>query len=503
MDEIKEEIFSEDRRYVFSNGVCIEDEDLSDRMRMVVAADPAKHKMDSTGYSWDEAGLADLFIEVYQDNTRYCPERKSWFSYKDGVWRKDVGGLIVSNRIKDFCKLLDLYCWDMEEQDIKERYKKFLIKTGDRRFRDRIMKDAMDNKCITAAEFDADPYLINCKNGTFDLKTMKFRGHDWRDYLTMQTNFYYQNASEVPEEYPRWDQFIDEIMEHSEIKKNYLQKALGYSLLGLANEECMFILYGKTTRNGKSTLLGTIEYMLGDYSSVAPVGIICKANNNKNIDSASPTIASLKGKRFVTMAESDEYGKLDEEIIKQLTGGEAISARNLYESMFTFIPQFTLWLSCNDLPAVSDKSLFASDRLRVIEFTKHFGLDERDKNLKEQFKQRDHMKAIFRWLLEGYQKYLKEGLEMPAEIKAVVKRYERDNDLVVQFLEDKCEVTDGVYTKKKDLYDAYKMWCKSNGYFVCSARKFNSNFLPHVEWYEKEVIYHGYPSYRGITIKTA
>ena len=134
----------------------------------------------------------------------------------------------------------------------------------------------------------------------------------------------------------------------------------------------MFILHGKTTRNGKSTLLNTIETMLGDYAKVAPVGMICRGDRQKDAEAASPTLAGLKGKRFVTMSESNEYGKLDEEKIKQFTGGEEISARALYQSAITFKPQFTLWLSCNDLPMVTDKSLFASERIKVIEFNRHF-----------------------------------------------------------------------------------------------------------------------------------
>ena len=272
-------------------------------------------------------------------------------------------------------------------------------------------------------------------------------------------------------------------------------------MLGMANEECMFILHGKTTRNGKSTMLSAIHHLLGDYASVSPVSIICKSDRSKNAEAANPMLASLKGKRFVTMAESNQYGKLDEETIKQLTGGEEIKARNLYEATTTFLPQFTLWLSCNDLPSVNDKSLFASDRVRVVEFNRHFTEDEQDKNLKSEFQTQEAMRGIFTWLLEGYFKYKRFGLKMSPAMRQVVKQYEKDNDLVLQFLEERCEKAGGAYTRAKTLYDAYKIWCKSNGYFVCSAKRFNADMEVHPEWHGGKTVYSGYPTYRDIRMK--
>ena len=362
------------------------------------------------------------------------------------------------------------------------------------------MKDAASVLPIASAEFDANPYLINCKNGTFDLEKMEFREHDWRDFLTMQTNFNYtlQDAR-----CRRWEKFIAEVTCNDEDKADYLQKALGYSMLGMANEECMFILHGKTTRNGKSTMLSAIHHLLGDYASVSPVSIICKAERSKNAEAANPMLASLKGKRFVTMAESNQYGKLDEETIKQLTGGEEIKARNLYETATTFLPQFTLWLSCNDLPSVNDKSLFASDRVRVIEFNRHFKEEEQDKNLKNEFQTQEAMQGIFSWLVAGYFKYKRFGLKMSPAMRKVVNQYERDNDLCLQFLEERCEQAEGVNTRSKSLFDAYKIWCKSNGYFACSAKRFNADMEAHPEWHGGKVVYQGYPVYKNLRLKGA
>lgn len=264
----------------------------------------------------------------------------------------------------------------------------------------------------------------------------------------------------------------------------------------------MFILYGKSTRNGKSTLLNTIEYLLGDYARVAPVGMICRGDRQKDAEAASPILAGLKGKRFVTMAESNAYGKLDEEQIKQLTGGEEISARALYQSAITFKPQFTLWLSCNDLPMVTDKSLFASERIKVIEFNRHFTAAEQDIHLKDELTSPEAMQGIFMWLIRGYIRYKERGLTMTSELKEVVKQYEKDNDIVLQFLEARCDRgTENDRVKQKDLYQAYKAWAKSEGAYVLSAKKFNSELERHPEWFEKKTVLNGYPHYTGLKMK--
>ena len=493
--------YNPEELFQLSNGRYITSPEISKKMTYIKDVHPElPYQEDSTGYTWDEAGMADLFSECYQNDTRFCPEAKSWYTYEDGRWQKDVGSLLVSAKIKEFVRLMALYCGEIPDEEKRKQYMAFVAKMGDRRFRDRLMKDAADSMRIEATEFDKYPYLINCKNGTYDLKTMEFREHDWQDFLTMQTNFEY-SLQDVRCE--RWEQFIKEVTQDDHGKADYLQRALGYSMLGESKEECMFILHGKTTRNGKSTLLDAIQHLLGDYATVAPVELICKSDRQKNTEAPTSVLARLKGRRFVTMSESDTSGKLDEATIKQYTGGEDITARELYQAAITFKPQFTMWLSCNDLPAVRDKSLFASDRVRVIEFNRHFTDAEQDKNLKSFFESPEAMKGIFTWLVAGFFKYKRFGLAMPDDMIMVIRQYEKDNDIVLQFLEEKCEQKEEAVSRAKTLYDNYKIWCKSNGYYVCSMKKFNAELTTHPEWYTEKGVSNGVAVYRGIAMKEA
>lgn len=481
------------------NGRVIMDEDLSIKIYKIKHYRPEKADETSSGFEWSEMGMANLFGLLYAEEVRYCPEHKSWYTYFEGVWRKDEGAILVSERIKDFVRLMILYCGEIEDDGLRKAYTSFINKMGDRRMRDRILKDATGELRISAVEFDSNPFLINCLNGTYDLSDFSFREHNWEDFLTMQTTFKHTISREIKCE--RWEKFIDEITENDKEKADFLQRALGYSMLGVSNEECMFILHGKTTRNGKSTLLNTIETMLGDYAKVAPVGMICRGDRQKDAEAASPTLAGLKGKRFVTMSESNEYGKLDEEKIKQLTGGENISARALYQSAITFKPQFTLWLSCNDLPMVTDKSLFASERIKVVEFNRHFKPEEQDTHLKDELCKQENLSGIFMWLIRGYIHYKKHGLTMVSHLKDVVSKYERDNDIVLQFLENRCEQAEDKTIRAKDLYQAFKVWAKSEGAYILSARKFNSEMERHPEWFDRKSTSSGFVIYWGLKLK--
>lgn len=492
-------MISDRELFELRNGRVIMDEELSEKMYIIKSYHPEKADETSSGFEWSEMGMASLFGLLYNKEARFCIEHKCWYTYFEGAWRKDDGAILVSEKIKDFVRLMILYCGEITDDEIRKSYTSFVNKMGDRRMRDRILKDATGELHISAAEFDVNPYLINCKNGTYSLEDFSFREAKWDDFITMQTNFKHTINRKV--ECKRWEKFIDEVTQGDKDKADFLQRALGYSMLGMSNEECVFILHGKTTRNGKSTLLNTIETMLGDYAKVAPVGMICRGDRQKDVEAASPTLAGLKGKRFVTMSESNEYGRLDEEKIKQLTGGEEISARALYQSAFTYKPQFTLWLSCNDLPMVTDKSLFASERIKVVEFNRHFSPEEQNTHLKDELTSQEAMSGIFMWLIRGFIKYKERGLEMSDSLKKIVRKYERDNDLVLQFLENRCVRDDSVNIKAKDLYTCFKMWAKAEGAFVLSARKFNAEMERHPEWFDRRSTSSGNVIYWGVKLK--
>lgn len=454
------------------------------------------NKLNAQNYEWNEIGMASLFAKTCADNFCYCADTKAWYFYNGSYWMKDVEALKLSAAIKNFQRTLMLYASDIGDDKVRNSFITFVSKMGDRRWRDRMQKDIKDELTVPATMFDNNPYLINCLNGTYDLQKGRFRKARKEDYITLHTNITYDPDATCD----RWEQFIEEIMSNDIEKAEFLQRCLGYSLMGRASEECMFILYGKTTRNGKSTLLDTLRNLLGDYGDSADVNLICRNGLPKSADAATPSLAKLRGKRFATMSESQKYVRFDEERIKQLTGGEAISARFLGENLITFIPQFKMWLSCNDLPNVSDFSLFASDRIKVISFDKHFTETERDTNLKELFQEEKNMSAIFNWLVAGFKAYKIRKLEAPQSVRNAVAEYQKDNDLVWQFLEEKTIRDVDSVIKTKDLYQLFKLWCVEERGFTkdISGKAFHSEMRRHEC---EEIKRKGYPYYKGIKIR--
>ena len=124
------------------NGRVIMDEDLSSKMYLIKQYHPEKADETSSGFEWSEMGMANLFGLLYSHEARYCPEHKSWYTYHEGAWRKDEGAILVSEKIKDFVRLMILYCGEIEDDDTRKSYTGFVNKMGDRRMRDRILKDA-------------------------------------------------------------------------------------------------------------------------------------------------------------------------------------------------------------------------------------------------------------------------------------------------------------------------------------------------------------------------
>lgn len=494
---MNEKQYEQSQLFQLKNGRYLLDEEQSRVFSTIIA----EHPFCNFDYKWDEMAMGDLFAKCYKHNTLYCPEAKQWFSYNGQTWVKDTGAILTSERLKEFTRLMQLYCAEIPEEsnaDMIKEYKKFVAKLGDRRVRDRVLKDAQGEARVPITQFDSNPYLVNCENGTYDLKTGHFHFHSATDYLTMKTNCNYLLPTVVVE-FDRWNEFIDEITCGDKEVAAYLQTALGYSLLGRANEECMFIAYGKTTRNGKGTLLNTIHNILGDYAKAIAVDFICSSNNKNTYSSANPMLCELKGARFVTMSESDDSGKLDEAIIKSYTGSDPISTRQLYGEAFSFIPQFKMWLSCNTLPSVNDKSLFSSDRIKVIEFKRHFGENERDTKLKEKFLEAEAKSVIFKWLLDGYKRYIKFGLVEPESIKAAVKGYEKRNDRVGMFIDEMCVLDEEARIGKTELYSSYKTWCKTNGINAKSAQKFYDD----IECFATTKIRDGYRFFQGIKLKNS
>jgi putative DNA primase/helicase len=353
---------------------------------------------------------------------------------------------------------------DADNDAILKKYDQYINKSSSDSILRRALNASKNSLLIELGEFDSDPYLLNCRNGVFDLRKLSFRQAKAQDYLTLSMDCAYLPENLAPR-CERWYSFIDEITSHDKEKANYLQKALGYSLLGENTKECMFVAYGSTTRNGKGTLFNTIAKVFGlgkenGYGGTIKPALICESKyKERDYNAPEPMLADTVGLRYLTMSETKDNVSLDETSIKSLTGRDPLKTRQLHSPAFVFTPQFTLWLSTNFLPRVNDDSVFRSDRIWVIPFNEHFDENTRDEQLKDIFTNDTNKVTILRWLIEGYKKFVKEGLTPPQCVRDATAEYARLNDRILCFKEDCLEYAEGETVSNALMYAKYKSWC--------------------------------------------
>lgn len=413
-------------------------------------------------YAWNDIGNGYLFADWYRDIARYVPERKKWYVYDGVCWRPDIGNLRAMELCKKLADALVIYALSLPEGGKKDDYREFVERWQKRYNRETILKDAAGVYPLRMEAFDKDPYLYNCKNGTIDLRTREFRPHSPADLLTMVSGVKYDPAARCE----RWEQVVKETMQGDAATAAYLQKAMGYGLTGDNSEECFFLLYGPTTRNGKGTLMETYMRMQGDYGRTAsPETLAQKQKQNVKGNAPSEDIARLAGARVVNISEPDQSMVLSAALVKALTGNDKITARFLNENSFEFYPQFKFYINTNYLPKVTDVTVFSSHRVRVIPFERHFSEKEQDKGLKKKLAQAKNLSGILNWCLEGLRLSRETGFDPPPAVLAATAQYQQDSDKISRFIADELEAGYGYEVRTAEAYARFQEWCGRNGHF--------------------------------------
>ncbi len=326
---------------------------------------------------------------------------------------------------------------------------------------------AKSNKKVStfSSWLDRDDYLLNLSNVTLNLKMKTFYPHDREDLLTKIAPTEYDPAATCP----NWIKFLSQIFKGKEDLLMYIQKAMGYALTGATSEQCMFILWGKG-RNGKSTFLNTVKKILGDYTAQAQPETLMTRRNN---DGGAPRsdLMALRGARFVTASEGEKGQQLAEALIKQLTGGEVISCRGLYQtSQVEFEPKFKIFFATNYKPQITGTDLGIARRIRMIPFNYTVPADQIDDEL--QRKLLNEAPGILNWMVEGCYKWQEEGLGVPETVKKATDEYLADNDQVETFLAECCVRASGCRARIGSLYEAYQEWAADSVDQVLNLKNF-------------------------------
>jgi len=439
-----------------------------------------------SNYEVNDKGNGQLFADVFKDKHRYNPSRKDFMLYDGKRWVDDTEGLAAKADAKSLSDALLVYGSSTGNGD----YLKAVTALCNIRNRNNMLQDSKDVYYFCNEDLDVDDYLLNVKNGTLDLSKdePKFMKHNPDMLLSKVCNVNYDPSAECK----AWNKFLSEIMTGDKEKIKYLQKIAGLSLTGNTQEETCFILFGSTTRNGKTTFCETIIYLLGDYAlTMKPESLAVKQNTDSR--QANGDIARLAGCRFCNASEPPKRMLFDTALLKSLLGRDSITARHLHQREFSFIPKFKLVINTNYLPVIADDTVFSSGRINVISFDRHFEPEEQDKHLKERLRQDKELSGILNWCIEGLRLYRLEGLKPPKAVISATETYRSDSDKIGNFIKE-CLTKTGKNSSVKSVYELYTNWCNDNGFGVENK----GNFIAELK---NKGIYGSSGTVRGKTVK--
>lgn len=426
-------------------------------------------------YTFDDMGNAERFVDLFGENVRYCYTEKKWYFYNSMRWSVDNIGVIL--RMADKCveamkAEAKLYLQADEESggDMAKAFEKHMKSSRSNKSKKAMLNEIEHHLPILPIQMDRYKMALNTPSGIINLKNGDVKAHNPEYYFTKITSVDCAEAADCP----RWLAFLDDIFAGDKDLIRYIQKAVGYSLTGSTAEQCAFFLYG-TGRNGKSTFIDVIRDVFGDYAAnIQPETIMVKSSQSNAINS---DIARLKGARLVTSVEPNEGVRLNEGLLKQLTGDDTVTARKLYSEEFEFKPEFKLWMATNHKPIIRGTDTGIWRRIHMIPFDVQIPEDKVDKNLTHKLKA--EMTGIFKWCIDGCLMWQREGLQMPAAVLKSVREYRREMDVISAFIEDKCTLEGTV--QASTLYAAYVSWADSNNEYCMSNTKFSTELAKRFE----------------------
>lgn len=440
-------------------------------------------------YSYDDTGNAERLRDLFGENIRFNYTSNTWMYYDGKRWRNDDTGRmkILTDKVVENMKKEKLFVADGIDQEDMEKYRyRHWKESRNHSKKVNMMKECEHLLPVTNETFDNDFNLFNVQNGFVDLKAGELRDHEKKNHFTKISNVEYTDKADCP----KWDEFLNDIFLGNQELVRYIQRAVGYSLSGHTSEQVLFVLYGNG-RNGKSVFLDIINEIFGNYSTnIQPQAIMA----SKNQSDASPEIAKLDGARLVTTTEPNEGERFDEGLLKQLTGGDRVSARKLYENEFEFTPQFKLWMATNHKPYVRGRDEGIWRRFVIIPFDKQIPLHEIDRDLTKKLKL--ELPAIMRWCVDGFLEWQRIGLSEPKIIKEQRDEYRTEMDSISAFIEECCETDYKFKIAASELFNAYDSWAKRNNQHKMTNVKFATEML---KKFERTTI-KGKRYYRGLKV---
>lgn len=404
-------------------------------------------------YHDTDRGNAERFRDQFCDKIRYCYPFKSWLVWNGKRWIKDEQGKVFEYARKTIDSIFDEAC-EMDG-DRRKELMKFGFKSESTPSIKNMLEQAqsLDKIPVLPSQFDVDIMKFNVQNGTIDLRTGKLESHDINDFITKLSPVVYDPAAT----YPVWLSFLKTTFQSNEELISYHQRLCGYALTGSIREESFDIFYG-SGQNGKSKYTGALIYVMGDYHIKINIETLHEASNIKGGNEASSDVAVLQGARLVTVSEPSKGVMLNEQRIKDWTGRDPVTARPLYKSPVTFLPEFKVFMYTNHKPIIKTQGLAIWRRLKLTPFENTITEEEKDPDL--DLKLQAEASGILNWMIEGCMMWQKDGLKVPESIIAATIEYKEEQDTLNEFFTDCCEVDPKVESYVLPIFQMYQAWAK-------------------------------------------
>jgi len=409
-----------------------------------------------------DAYSAEVLGEKLRNRAIWVDEL-GWLIWTGTHWERDSKDTrileIASKELpKHYAELAQRYTGEDSE-----KYYKIAAKSCNANPLKRAIELARPKLRVEYKRLDEKPYLINCQNGIVNLQTGELMLHNPEMYMTKITNTRYEPdaVSEL------WEQFLKDVFLENDELIRYMQMALGYSITGDTTEQKIFIAYGSGA-NGKTTLFETISAVIGNYANSVNTRVLLDDGRNDH-----PTgVADIFGIRLAIASETPEGRRLNENLVKTLTGGDTIKARYLYRDYFSFRPIAKFWLFTNHKPIIRDHSYATWRRIVLIPFQAVFGENGKkpERNMREKLLQ--EREAILAWLVQGSVLWYKHGLSEPKIIRDAVNEYRRETDNIYDWCEKRTINEPSAITPTQELYNDYEKWCKINDQKPASTEVF-------------------------------
>lgn len=397
----------------------------------------------------DEA-LALRFAERHACDLRFVAKWGQWLSWTGTHWRFD-DTLHAFDRAREICREMAATC----------NTPRIAVALASAKTVAAVERLAKCDRRLAATidQWDADPWLLNTPDGIVDLKTANRRVQRPADYMTKIT------ATGPHGGCPRFLAFLDEITGGDADLQAYIQRTLGYSLTGDTREHALFFAYG-TGANGKSVLLSTVAGVLGEYHRTAPIETFTATNADRH-----PTdLAGLRGSRLVSATETEEGRRWAKSRIKQLTGGDSVSARFMRQDFFEYRPAFKLIIAGNHKPSLRSVDEAIRRRFHLIPFAVTIPPAKRDGDLTEKLKA--EWPGILAWLIEGALEWRMKGLKPPKAVLDATSAYLEAEDALAAWIDDKCERDPSAWEPSTRLFASWTSWAERAGEQPGTMRRF-------------------------------